>query len=365
MEPIHFLGMIVAAFAGGILGASLGALPSFSFMGVVIVGGEALRIAGVNIGGFELAGTYTDNLAFGAFFGPHITFAAGAAASAYLAKKDRFEPGFGGNWGAHKGKNILIAPGGRFTDVLLVGGLFGILGFLIFWVSAELLVLPLDPIALGVVLSALVHRLVLGFHPIGKVRGDGLLNMGAFERGETEETDGTEGKPAQRLKTEPWLPWFYKWGNVAIISLAFGALGGLTFYFTGSMFLAFGFSAATLMYLNLSWFNDWEGPQVAVPVTHHITLPAATAAAAWGGFSEMAEVSVIQGDMFLIEAILVGAIFGLIGGLLGELAERIFFMHGDTHWDPPATSIVLTTLLIAVLYYIGVFPAAGFVPLPV
>ncbi len=364
MEPIEFIGLLVAAFAGGILGASLGALPAFSFMGFVIIGGEALRIAGVNIAGVDLGG-YTDNLAFGAFFGPHITFAAGAAASAYVAKKGRMGPGFGGNWGAHKGKNILIASGGRFTDVLLIGGLFGILGFLIFWLSGDVLQLPLDPIALGVVLSALVHRVAFGYHPIGKVRGDGLLSVGAFERGETDETDGEGGTPNPRLRAEPWLPWFYKWQNVAIISLGFGALGGMAFYFTGSMFLAFGFSAATLAYLNLSWFNDWEAPQVAVPVTHHVTLPASTAVAAYGGFSAMPEVDAIGAEMFLIEAVLIGAVFGLIGGLLGELAQRIFFMHGDTHWDPPATSIVLTTLLIAVLHLVGLFPSAGFVPLPV
>lgn len=361
MEPIFIVGMIVAAFAGGILGASLGALPAFSFMGFVIIGGEALRIAGVNIAGVELGG-YTDSLAFGAFFGPHITFGAGAAASAYVAKKGRMGPGFGGNWGAHKGKNILIASGGRFTDVLLIGGLFGVLGYLVMWVSGDVLMLPLDPIALGVVLSALVHRVAFGYHPIGKIRGDGLFSVGAFERGETEETDGEGGKPVQRLKTEPWLPWFYKWQNVGIISLGFGALGGLTFFFTGSMFLAFGFSAATLAYLNLSWFNDFEGPQVAVPVTHHVTLPASTAVAAYGGFSAMPEVGAISAEMFLIEALLIGALFGLIGGLLGEVAQRVFFMHGDTHWDPPATSIVVTTLLIGILYYVGVFPAAGYVP---
>ena len=39
-------------------------------------------------------------------------------------------------------------------------------------------------------------------------------------------------------------------------------------------------------------------------------------------------------------------------------------MHADTHWDPPATSIVLATLLIAVLHMVGVFPSAGFIPVP-
>ena len=362
MEAAEILTMIITSFAGGILGAALGALPAFVFMGFVIMGGEALRIAGINIAGAEFGGI-TFELAFGAFFGPHITFAAGAAAAAYMAKQGYFGDGFGGRWGAHKGKNILVACGGRHTDVLLVGGAFGVLGWAIFAVS-DALALPWDPIAVAVVLSALVHRIVFRFPIIGKPRSGGILDITPFERGVTHETDGSSGKPTERLDVEPWLPWFYKWGNVAIISAAFGVLAGLTYYWTGSMFLAFGFSAATLVFLNLSWFNDMEAPQVTVPVTHHVTLPAATAVAAYGGFTGGEEIAAVQGELVLLEAVLIGLVFGLLGGLLGELAQRIFFMHGDTHWDPPATSIVVSTLLIAILHMAGVFPSAGFVPVP-
>ena len=364
MEPIEILAMIIASFAGGVLGAALGALPAFVFMGFVIIGGEALRIAAINIAGVEFPG-YTFELAFGAFFGPHIAFAGGAAALAYAAKKGYMGPGFGGNWAPHKGKNILIAFAGRHADVLLVGGLFGILGWVIFYVSGELLALPWDPIAVAVVLSALIHRLVFRYAIIGEIRGNNIFDVSPFERGETHETDGTGGRPAERGNAEVWLPWFYKWGNVAIIGLAFGVLGGITFYWTGSMFLAFGFSAATLMFLNLSFSDDFAAPQVPVPATHHITLPAATAVAAYGGFEAAPEIAAVQGEIVLLEAVLIGAVFGLIGALLGEVAQRVFFMHGDTHWDPPATSIVLTTLLIAVLAMVGLFPSAGFVPLPV
>ena len=363
MEATEILAMIITSFAGGVLGAALGALPAFVFMGFVLIGGEALRIAGVNIAGMELGG-YTFDLAFGAFFGPHITFAAGAAAAAYAAKKGYFGPGFGGNWGAHPGKNILVACAGKHTDVLFVGGLFGVLGWAIFYVS-DLLALPWDPIAVAVVLSALVHRLVFRFAIIGEVRGKGIFDISPFERGDTHATDGANSAPEERLDVEPWLPWFYKWGNVAIISAAFGALAGLTFYWTGSMFLAFGFSAATLIFLNLSWYDDMRAPQVAVPVTHHVTLPAATAVAAYGGFGVAAEISAVQAEIVLLEGVLIGALFGIIGGLLGEAAQRVFFMHGDTHWDPPATSIVLTTLLIAILHMVGVFESAGFVPIPI
>ena len=238
-------------------------------------------------------------------------------------------------------------------------------GFLVWYVSEEVLAAPWDPIAMGVVLSALLHRLAFGYSIIGPIRGNHIFDASPFDRGETHETDGTGGKPEQRPNAEPWLPWFYKWHNVAIVGLAFGALGGIAFYWTGSVFLAFGFSAATLIYLNLGFTQDFGVPQVPVPVTHHITLPASTAVAAYGGFEVAPEIAAVQGEVLLLEAVALRAVFGLFGALLGEAAQRVLFMHADTHWDPPATSIVLTTLLIAVLHMVGVFPSAGYVPIPI
>lgn len=73
----------------------------------------------------------------------------------------------------------------------------------------------------------------------------------------------------------------------------------------------------------------------------------------------------VQAELLLLEAVVLGAVFGILGALLGELSERTFYAHGDTHWDPPATSIVITTFLIAVLAMIGVFPTAAWVPTPI
>ncbi|WP_247002329.1 hypothetical protein [Halosolutus gelatinilyticus] len=95
-------------------------------------------------------------------------------------------------------------------------------------------------------------------------------------------------------------------------------------------------------------------------------LPAATAPMAYAGLTLAdATPSTAQAELLLLEAIALGAVFGILGGLLGELSQRIFYMHGDTHWDPPATSIVMTTFLIALLALVGVFPSSGWIPLPV
>jgi hypothetical protein len=61
---------------------------------------------------------------------------------------------------------------------------------------------------------------------------------------------------------------------------------------------------------------------------------------------------------------LLGAGFGLLGALLSEVAQRVFYAHAETHLDPPAASIVLTSLVVAVLAVVGVFPQGAWVPLP-
>lgn len=55
---------------------------------------------------------------------------------------------------------------------------------------------------------------------------------------------------------------------------------------------------------------------------------------------------------------------GLVCALFGEAFQRIFYAHGDTHWDPPAAAIVFGTLLIAVLYGVGLVGTTVWIPLP-
>lgn len=362
-DPLFIAGMIVAAFAGGLFGAALGSLPSFIFTGFAVMAGEALRLGSAEGGTAAALGAtgITGQIAFGAFFGPHIAFAGGAAASAYAAKKGYISDT---NWGYHHGKNILIAFAGKHNDVLIVGGLFGVLGYLAFFAS-DFIAAPWDPVAFGVVLSAVAHRLFLGYDLIGDVKSDGILDMRFVETGETYETDGREGNQEERLLVEPWLPWQYKWSSVALIGFAAGILGGFSYWATASPYLAFGISAASLVFLNLGVYDNFGGFQVPVPVTHHMTLPASTAPMAYAGI-ELAGVTpaAVQAELLLVEAVLIGAIFGVIGALLGELVERIFYAHGDTHFDPPAASILLTTLLIAALAMLGLFPTAGWIPVP-
>jgi len=307
----------IAALAGGAFGAAIGALPAFIFTGFAVIAGEALNIAGGPAG--EGASGLTGYVGFGPIFGPHISFAAGAAAAAYAAKQGYMDDG----------KNILWAAGTNHIDVLLVGAVFGAIGHA-GTSTLNLIGFPTDNIAMLVFLSALLHRVVFGYSVIGEVTGSGLFDVGPFERDE-ENAPGI------------WLPWQYKWANVALIGLVGGILGGAIYQATGSVVLPFGLSAASLVFLQAGTDN--------IPVTHHITLPGAVGALGAGaaGYSP---------SLVLI----IGGIFGLFGATMGEICNRVFYMHGKTHVDPPAFGILMSGLLSAVLTAAGVLGTTFWAP---
>ncbi len=302
-DPVFWM----AAFAGGAFAASIGALPAFVFTGFMVIAGEAAALAGAEADITGLVG-------FGPIFGPHVSFAAGAAAAAYAAKQGYLDDG----------KNIVDALGTHNIDVLLVGGLFGVFGF----AAVELLnfiEFGTDNIALMVFVSALVHRVVFGYSIIGEITGDGIFDMSPAERGE-DEAPGI------------WLPWQYKWSGVTTIGLVGGLLGGAVYMFTESVVLVFGISAASLVILNAGIDN--------FPVTHHITLPGAVAA-----FS--ADMTGFADPIIMVFAL----VFGIFGALMGEVCNRVFYAHGSTHVDPPAFGIFMSGLVFAILTIVGVFDA--------
>jgi hypothetical protein len=247
------------------------------------------------------------------------------------------------------------APGR--PDVLLVGGLFGIVGYWIATLSTKA-GFPTDPVALGVVLSAIVHRVVLGYDVVGTTSGN-VLDMSPFERGDRRPTDGrtTPDGGQGRLVVEPWLPYQYRWSHVTLLGAIVGVLGGYLAYLTASAFLAFGISVVALAFLCADVAD--------IPVTHHMSLPASTVVVASVETAGPLTPRVIGEMLPLGEAVLLGGIFGIIGALVGEIAQRVFYAHADTHLDPPAASIVVTTLFISVLSLIGVLPNAAWIPLPI
>ncbi|QLH78779.1 hypothetical protein HZS55_16430 [Halosimplex rubrum] len=368
MEWEQFALLLITALAGGAFGAALGALPAFIFTGFVVFLGEGLAILERSIGGAvpavgpgELATGVTGVIGFGAVTGPHIAFAGGVAASAYAGKKyPEMEPE---GWDYHFGKNILYAFGTK-PDILAVGAVFGLVGAVINQFAAALLAVgntPVtDTIALTVVASAFLARIVFGYPIVGRSAGGSLLDMSPFEREEPRvatdggvASQGSDPSPdprsdggevpeehAGRLATEPWLPHQYKWSGVTAIGLVGGILGGYIWIQTGSIFMGYAISAMSLLFLNLGVEK--------IPVTHHITLVGAVGAVV---------VAPVAGG---VVALLAAGVFGAVSGLLGEVTQRIFYAHSGTHVDPPAMAIALAMLAVGVLAILGVLPNAGY-----
>jgi hypothetical protein len=284
---------IVMAFGGGVFGAALGALPAFVLLGILIVVGVGVQAAG---GGSEFLDFF-----WGPAFGPHTGgFAAGIAATAYAARRGKLD----------SGRNVLAALAGlNSPDVLLIGGCFGVVGHVVHWALVRAGVDWTDTIALSVVVSGCIARLLWGNGILGKVPD-----------GESRFSPGQERR---------WLFWQSDPLQLAVLGLGAGLLSaGLALGLgaeRGGLFLGFGLSCASLIFLQIG---------VRVPVTQHITLVAAIAALATG-------------------SLLWGAAAGIVTSMLGELFARLFLIWGDTHIDPAAVSIFVMTALFAVLAAMG------------
>jgi hypothetical protein len=285
---------VLAAFAGGVWGAAVGAVPAFIVTGLLAMLGAVSAQAGHP----ELI-----DVAFGTVFGPQVSFAGGVAAAAFAARRGIIPTG--------RDIGLALMGLGR-ADVLIVGGAFGVLGW---WLNVAAVKVGIgawtDSIALTVIVTNLIARLLFG-------------RTGAF---------GTPSNPTSRRfspdDSATWLPWQERWGQVITISAAVGAVGaylaagsGLQ---TAADALAFGIATLVLIFLIMGR---------KVPVTHHMALPAA--------------LGVLHGAGFVG-----GVLCGVLGGLIGEAASRLFLIHGDTHIDPPAAGIAAVAFLLQMATAIG------------
>ncbi len=305
------LGILLAAFGGGLFGAAIGALPAFIFTGLAV-----LVAVGAGLGGasFDVLGL----VAFGPVTGPHVTFAGGAAAAAFAARRGDIEDG----------KDIITPLAGLGDPLpLLVGGIFGAGGYALQVLLMNLLppfqtaFYPtyIDVIAVVVTISAIVARLAFG-----RTGLFGNLDAEARERGRFKTSEG-----------RVWLAYQEGFLQASLVGLGSGLLAAWVATQVAAfdpallpfgVLLGYGVSAAALIFLQFGF---------PVPVTHHMTLPASVAA-----------VGVLVAGGPQIVAILVGAAAGILGALLGEFFSRLFLIHGDTHVDPPANAIIVMSVLI-------------------
>lgn len=293
------------AFAGGIFGAALGALPVFILCGVAAIIGAAISVATGDA-------TFSNLVAWGPFLGPHVSFAGGAAAAAYAAKKGKLA----------SGRDIATALMGlEAPDVLLVGGLFGALGYMITWLLGLVPLIDGGPwtntIALSIVINAIIARIVFGKTGVfGKVRpGD------------------NRWVPSE---VAAWLPWQSDPKQLLLIAVGVGLPSAyIISLLPQAAGLMFGIVVTALIFLQYG---------TTIPVSHHIALSAEL-------------VTVATGNIWW------GLTFGVIAVFLGEIYACLFLNHGDNHIDPPSATLATTFTLQAILGATGVLAIGGYIPL--
>ena len=294
---------LLMAAAGGVFGTMIGAGCAFSFTGVTI-------LLGFGVAAATGSTTVLDYVSFGPAFGPHIAFAGGVAAAAYAAKKGYLKSG-------GKDINSPLAGLGK-PDVLLIGALFGVGGYLfqklvalVPWFGTHT-----DSVAFTVVCSGILVRVVFGktgvFHSITKPEGT------------TRWLDWQE-TPGQLLTVSAFAGLFAS--GIATMLVGYiapnSANGGVII--ANAQAIPFGISALCIFFV---------AGGLKFPVTHHMTISAGLAAVLFFNAT---------GSGML--AVLVGTCFGVLAGFAGEYFARWTYAHGDTHIDPPAGVIWLMNTL--------------------
>ncbi len=308
------LSILLAAFAGGLFGAAIGGLPAFVFTGFAVLMGVAAGLGGSD---FDVLGS----IAFGPVFGPHVSFAGAVAAASFAFSRRSLENG-----------RDIAAPLAGVNDpvVLLVGAVFGLGGYVFQQLLVGIGISGLtDSIALTVVVSGIVARLAFG--------RTGLF--GDHTSDPEAESRGRFVPGGERV----WVDYQQGFAQVVVLGIGAGILSAWMVtafnaanpdYTPLAVVLGFGISATSLIFLEFGF---------SVPVTHHMSLPAGVAAAA-----------VLTAGGGATAAVILGALAGIGGALLGELGSRLFLIHGDTHVDPPAFAIfIMTTIIIVVGLVIG------------
>lgn len=323
---MEFLFMLIAALGGGFFGAAIGANFAFVMVGFSLLAAVGSAIAGAP----EMSNLMFSYVAFGPFMGPHVAFAGGVAAAAYAAKRGYQD----------SGKDIVL-PLARLgkPDVLLVGALFGGIGYLlqqavgmIPWFGTHT-----DTVAVSIIVSAFAVRLLFG---------DGkLLNAEKFNKGPggrfAPHQDSSwlryQEKPGQMLTIGAFAG-ILAAGVSVILSVNYPAIGA----FGNANTLPFAISAITICLLNMGY---------NVPVTHHMTNIGGMAAIVFYPFLAGAPSIAAAGwvPSAAIAALLVGALFGVLAAFVCEWMARLFLARGTTHIDPPAFAIFPMNTLIMLI----------------
>lgn len=298
---------LIAAFGGGIFAAAIGGVPAFIFTGVFAIVGA---VAGM-CGAADASNILVNYMAFGSFFGPHISFAGAVAAAGYAKKKGALE----------NGADIVSALAGlNAPDVLLVGGVFGVIGYLF----KELVVANLFA-------GTISPRLVTDA-PGFTVFCSALLVRAIFGGARFKTSDN-----------------FISSGNVLGTTIVIGAGYSLVVagIYTGAIAAGVAPEAFGGLYHVLIFGMAAIGLTFAVAGQpffgcHHIVIIAAEATVQ--SYARM-------GNLFA--ALVIGVIFGTISAIIADIEGNTINCGTDSHIDNPACAIFIMTFVVN-----ACFPAA-------
>ena len=271
---------IVGSFLGGCIGAMVGGNPAFIIVGII-------GVVFLAMGNAPDASLLQSTIEY-TLFTPCICFSGNVAALAYAANIRKYE--------GINGTDLNKALG--FTQdfsVLMVGGVFGILGFLNLNLVMYLK-LPLDAGAFTVVILGILVRLLFGH---AKFINPKLKEVSLFNKG-----DGKE--------------WAYK----IMAGFVVACVASYAASISGKATIGFYFSALSLIFLLLD--GDF-------PVTHHVSIIAGYA-------------SVRSGN------VLIGILFGVLASIVFELYQNTINSNVDSHIDAPACTIATFSLIIFCMY---------------
>lgn len=317
MEPWSLTTLLIT-FGGGIAGAAFGGLWAIVLCGFMVLAGCIVVMSG----GSDF---FLLQVGLGPVFGPHVGgFASGIAAACYAA-------GYKKNHPSDSAKDILSPLVDTSWDVLMVGGGFALLGHILLQVLGQIpIVNQFDVIALDVVITNILARLL-------------FMKEMPWGNAESIKEHGYMGTANYSIS---WAGWQSPPGKIAVLSLGLGILSGaLAIGLKGQLAplaaagkisaagayvvpLIMGWAVAIIGLVALMCGN---GSIQKVPIFHCTAIMTALTYLSSGS---------------LVFAVIVG----IMAAFLQELMARMFYNHGSSHIDPPATAIAFGTLFINLLF---------------
>jgi hypothetical protein len=301
MDIMAILLGALASFGAGTLAAAMGAVNAFIMTGVIAIIGGIAQCLGLTDG-------LTGIVAFGTIFGPHLSFAAGAAAAGYAKRIGKLQNGC--NLGL--GLASLGEP-----KVLAVGGIFGIIGWAIGTFVVPFIFNGIN--ACGIVTKGLI--------PIGTDNpGMTVVISGVIARLAFGKRGLLSAKPSLLSKGKDL-------GNVILRAVGYSlmvagtgiALADAGVSLAGYNIIIFGCAAVSLIFAgNASW--------------HHTGIISA--------YATMVAIGAGLPDLGVV-AMAVGC--GLGAGLLCNFENCLINSDVDSHIDGEGFSICLMTIVVNII----------------